>query len=433
MYDAMRCDVLVIGAGAAGIPAAVGAARAGAKVILVEDDANIGGAAIDQYVLMPDGGPRSGIGAELMARLAALHPLTPKPATLWWNHWYLPCDYLRAVMALVRAEDNLTLLCGLPVAAPLVETIGGRPRVCGGVLRRPDGRELRIQATVTIEATGTGDIAAQAGCATLYGRDAQRDFGERYAPEEPDDRVQMCTWQYISQRIGNGPPFRMEQLGSRPLESGYGWLSTDDEEAWKRNSGIYLHWGCKIRCPDTRDPLELTATQREALALLEPDIDCLRSHGYAVHLAPRLGVRESRRVLGDAVITFDDLIAGRIPEDSVLVTQRGVDIWKETGHTIAEYPDVRPYGIPYRALLPRGVDGLLIAGKHISGTHLAMGAYRVQCLLATVGQAAGVAAALATHQGCQPRDLPQQQLLQTLQAPPQNVILDPALCCPPLE
>ena len=152
-------------------------------------------------------------------------------------------------------------------------------------------------------------------------------------------------------------------------------------------------------------------------------LDELRAHGYATHLAPRLGVREQRRIMGEAVVTANDLLAGTIPDDAVLITQRPIDIWRKGSHANMEYPEVRPYGIPYRALVPRGVDGLLIAGKHLSGSHLAMASYRVQNLLGQIGQAAGVAAALCAQRGVQPRRLAFADLRPRLISAPQGLVI----------
>ena len=106
----METDVLVIGAGAAGWPAAIGAARAGARVVVLDDDPYPGGAAVDQFVSMPDGGPRSGLVAEYMARLEKRFALTDRPVDKWWYFWYLPADILRVVNELLCEEKNLSLV-----------------------------------------------------------------------------------------------------------------------------------------------------------------------------------------------------------------------------------------------------------------------------------------------------------------------------------
>lgn len=434
MTNSCETDVLVIGAGAAGWPAALGAARAKARVVLLEEDAVPGGAAMDQYVLMLDGGPRSGVISELCGALDRDYPLTARTPGRWWDFWYLPGDYLAVLSRMLAAERNLTVRCGVRVERLLVEDVAGRRRITGALWHGADGCEQRITAKITIEATGVGSLAVAASLDGRYGEDSQADFGERAAPEARSDQVQLCTWKYISQKLGNAAPFDFRRLKlSFPLESGEGWPRGDAEGLMRRNVGAYLHWGCKVRCSDTREPEALAAAQREALELMAGDLELLRRNGYAVHLAPRLGVREQWRILGETVITSEDIFNGSVPEDSVLVTQRCVDVWSEKVKGFAHFPEARPYGIPYRALIPRECDGLLVVGKQMSGTHLAMGSYRVQCLLAQIGQAAGVAAAVCARGGTQPTRLAFADLKPLLTAAPQNLVIraDPAWVVPP--
>jgi hypothetical protein len=412
----MTTDVLVIGAGAAGWPAAIAAAREGAAVVLLDDDPYPGGAAVDQYVSMPDGGPRSGIVTEYLTQLETRFPLTTRPIDKWWYFWYLPSDILRVVNELLAAEDNLTLLCGAKASRL---TLDGN-RVTGALVPDEHGAERWIQAATVIEASGTGALAETAGCEVRYGKDSRADFGEEIAPAERSMGVQQCTWMYVSQRLPGGDV----DWVPRGLESGYcSPASHTDPGAVQRQAGIYLHWGCRVDCLDTRDPATLADAQREGLCQMNPKLDELRAHGYTVHLAPRLGVREQRRVMGEHVVTANDLFEGRIPDDTVLVNWRPIDIWKRGSSQMTEYPDVKPYGIPYRSLVPTQVEGLLVVGKHMSGTHLAMASYRVQCLLGQLGQAAGVAAAVCANRQATPRALCFADLEPKLVARPQNLVL----------
>jgi 2-polyprenyl-6-methoxyphenol hydroxylase-like FAD-dependent oxidoreductase len=421
----IETDVLVIGAGASGWPAAIGAARSGVNVVLLDDDPYPGGAAVDQFVSMPDGGPLSGVVTEYLAQLEKRFALTDRPIDKWWYFWYLPSDILRVVGELLAAEKNLKLLCSAKASRL---TLDGS-RVTGAIVPDECGRERWIKAKTVIEATGTGALAEAAGCEARYGEDSRADFGEAIAPLQRTPLVQQCTWMYVSHRLPGGD----SQWVPRGLESGFcAPLSNTDPGAIARQAGTYLHWGCRVDCRDTRDPIALADAQREGLQQMAPHLDELRAHGYVVHLAPKIGVREQRRILGEHVITANDMIEGRIPEDAILVTQRPIDIWKKGGHGMMDYPEIKPYGIPYRALVARHVDGLLVAGKHMSGTHLAMASYRVQSLLAQIGQAAGVAAALCAKGDVQPRRLVFGDLKPQLLAPPQNLVIssDPEWVAP---
>ena len=414
-------DVLVIGAGASGIPAAIAAARTGAKVILLEEDTSPGGAPIDQFVLMPDGGPRVGICAELMEILETRYALTQKKVDKWYYFWYLPGDYQLAVNELIRKEKNLTLISGNRPTDVIIEN----NCIKGIILKNSDLSETRITAEVVIDATGSAEIANMAGCETHYGRESRNEFDEKPAPEIADDQVQLCTWQYITQRLSRTEPFDFSHLENckTGLKSGLQEVRFDEDFAKSDDGCAYLHWGCKVRCSDTRDPVQLAKTQNEVLSMIAPDVDLLRQNGFAVYLAPKIGVRESRRLVGEYVINFNDLTNGVIPDDSIMLTNRDADIWTE-GKTQLDYPPAQVYGIPYRSILPKSVDNLLVVGKSISGTHLAMSAYRVQCILAGVGQAAGVAAGLCVQKNCAPRSLDYKLIPQKMASLSQHASMD---------
>ncbi len=409
-------DVIVVGAGASGIPAAIGAARQGASVLLLEEDLQVGGACVDQFVAMicDTGKSHGGIYGELIDRIHRDHNLSVGTVVHPWSLWYLPSDYLRIVMEMIDAEENLTLLCGVSRCRPIMATRDGVPCTEGVVITLGE-KEFRVRSKVIVDATGAAEMAHLAGAHTLYGREGQGDFNEGLAPREADDKVQLCTWQYISQRMNAAGPCPMKGVKARPMESGHGWIGEDDEASWQRNAGIYLHWGCRVRCQDTRDPMSVADAQRAALASMKEDLNILRQCGYAVFLAPKIGIRESRRLVGEAIITANDLIGGTIPADSIFITDRGMDLWTE-GKEAQDYPGVREYGIPYRSLIPKGIGGIMVVGKAIGGTHLAMSAYRTQGILGYVGEAGGTAAAMCARRNVGPLELNLNDLIDTLRS-----------------
>lgn len=428
----IETDVLVIGAGAAGWPAAIGAAREGARVVLLDDDPFPGGAAVDQFVSMPDGGPRSGVVRQYLDQLQTRFPMSHRPMDKWWYFWFMPSDILRVVNELIAAEKGIRLVC--PARASRLTTSADGSVVTGALVPDELGAERWIRAKVVIESTGSGALCEAVGCEVRYGEDSREDFGEVIAPEERSAEVQMCTWMYTSHRV---PGLAAEDPAYIPpgLESGYqSATASEPKSVLARGFGSYLHWGCKVECRDTRDPVALADAQREALDVMAPDLDALRRNGYVVNLAPRIGVREQRRIMGDYVITATDLFEGNIPDDSVHVTQRPIDIWRKGAHDqMSAYPEVRPYGIPYRALIPKHFEGLFVVGKHLSGTHIAMASYRVQNLLGQIGQATGVAAALCAKNNVRPRQLVFGDLMPRLLSPEQDLVIsgDPAWVTPP--
>lgn len=413
----LNADVIVVGAGASGIPAAIAAARQGAKVILLEQDMMPGGAPVNMYVAMLCGGPRLGIYREMVQKLNSGYTLTGSPRPDFGvdgangkNHWYLPSSFVMVQSQMLAAEKNLQLICGARVTDVIVKDKGKRNLVSGVIINR-FGVSQKLYAKVTVDATGTGEIGVLSGAPEMYGRDGRSTFGEDIGVETPDNKVQRCTWMYISQRLRTDAVMPWSKLKSRGMVE-------DDLNVWvkqehvDRKAGIYLHWGATTVCEDTRDPIAIAEAQRNCLETLLPDAQTLRDAGFQMHLAPKLGIRETRRIKGEYVLTVNDMRAGNYPEDTIAYTSYGLDAWGE--NIPKDKRATKPHGIPYRCLLPLGVDGLLMAGKSISGTHLAASGYRVQPVVASIGQAAGTAAAMAAQYNCSVRDIDIKKLTDSL-------------------
>ncbi len=417
-------EVLVVGAGPSGIPAAVAAARTGARVILAEEDFVPGGAPVDMYVSMICGGPQVGIFREMCERLnrqfdlngEVRQPRTDNHRQAYFfpsaNYWYLPSAFINVNYALMSAEKNLDFRPGMQAVGVLTED-GNRTKVTGVIFQGAGNVKHVIKAKVVVDATGTGLIAALAGCETMYGRTAKADFGEEWALDKADERVQRITWMYISQRIKPGAVLDVKKLkGTGLIENNINkWVSKGEPDYYERNTGVYLHWGSTVECKDTRDPAAIGEAQKQAFEVIRHDMDYMASVGFAMHLAPKIGVREVRRVTGDYVLTVEDLRKGWKPDDIIAYSDYGVDAW---GTTLPKDRHIPRYGIPYRSLLPKNTEGLLIAGKAISTTHLAMSAIRVQPIVASIGTAAGVAAAMTAQNGTTTRNVDVGQLQKSL-------------------
>jgi hypothetical protein len=426
--DAIETDVLVVGAGSSGIPAAIAAARNGADVVLLEDDVVPGGAPVDMFVASPCGNPQVGIYREMLELLNEGHNFSLHPegrAT-----WFLPSSYVRVIMAMLGQLPNLRLMSGVRVLRALVGD-GTRNRLEGVTIQR-GGAAQEIRARMVIDATGTGELADMAGCESLYGREARSQHHEPVGPEQPDDQVQQCTWMFITHKLRPDAVFDIEKVRWTPNESGYGWIKRQEPESVaafvQRSAGIYLHWGGHLVCSDTRDPVCLAETQLAAVqSVVELDGPALARFGYGMTLAPKLGMRESRRVVGEYVMTANDLTTSKWPDDVVSVGRYGLDAWGDKEAKGGVAIPATGYGIPYRALLAKGMENLLVVGKAVSSTHLAQSALRVQPIVSQMGQAAGIAAAMAVARRTSLRSLDVAALQERLR---EGGLLVPANECP---
>ncbi len=412
-----RVDVLVIGAGTGGWPAAIGAARCGAKVLLVEDDLFAGGAPVDNFVTMPCGGYITGVYAELLQNLERKHRLPVRehgPIPRLWSRWFMPSAFRTEIHNLISAEPNITFVSGVRVVEPITEAINGESRLLGAILPLAEG-DHHVLAHTVIDATGHAAFAERAGATAMYGSENKSTFNEAHAPENNSTLVQQCTLMYISQSLGKDS-LDFKKLG---LHSGvdpeFGWLDRDYKIGLERNCGIYLTWGGTVLCADTRRDQDLNIAYSEALKKVSRDVELLHQHQHTVQLAPKIGVREVRRILGEEILTENWLRNATMPADTVAIGNWFLDNWG--GKIPLEDRDVPPYGIPLRALMPKGTRNFLMACKAISISHLAFSSWRVQPTVASAGQAAGVCAALSAKGNIDVRDVPYDDIRQQLLGP----------------
>jgi len=425
-----ECDVLVVGGGPSGSAAAAAAARQGADVVLLERYNHLGGLSTGGLVIwidrMTDWEGQlviRGFAEELFDRLPADAVAGPAPED-WGSHdkdkahhwsfrtaayhgivtWSPTIDpeRLKLLSQELLIERGVKLVYHSWAAMPLME----EGRVAGATFESKEGR-LAIRAKVVVDATGDGDIFARAGAA--YVNDI----------EEADVHHCMNTsWlfggvdmnQWIAFRSGQTEAYNAFMAGGREACG----LFERPFVSWRDDIALFM--GPRQSGYSALDVDDLTAVEVRSHRSMASHLAYYRKHApgfenaYMMLSAPQIGVRHARRLKG-----VDAVLRSRWSEGTALPDEIGV-----TPAVSPKFPNI---SIPYGALVPEALDGLLACGRHISCDRNSHGFMREipQCWI--TGQAAGVAAALAVRNGVQPREVDIQQLQDALQA--QGVYLRP--------
>jgi hypothetical protein len=431
--QAAETDVLVVGGGPAGLGAALAAADAGADVVLVERYGFLGGNATAALVmpwmsfhtrrpqpprlgdvgLFPtdhgEGEPVvAGKHVEVIDRLIEAGGAVPPSASTGYT---VPFD------PEVFKEVALDLLDGSGVHYLLHAFASGvrTPGRAGEVVFETKSGPVVVSARVTVDCTGDGDVAAAAGAPYEVGR-------------ERDGLVQPMTLMF--RLVGYDP-------------SGFGAYVAEHPDQWRSVHGLWdlveeateagdldlaredvLFFGSahpgEVAVNSTRvsqvfgtDVFDLTRAEvvshRQAaqVAAFLRDYVPGFADSYVAQSGVQVGVRETRRILGDHLLTGEDILTARKFDDVIARGTYPVDIHNPNGRgtVLRPVPAGDAYDVPLRCLLPRDVDDLLTAGRCISGTHEAHSSYRVTPTAMATGQAAGVCAALAAAARCAPRQV----------------------------
>ena len=443
MMKTLEADVCVVGSGMTGIAAALAAARHGADVILVEAHTYLGGTPSlgmgwlgwtdDEKRMMIRGIPWEVV--ERLQKVGGASELVDEPI----NNSLVaiePSLYQIVIAEMLHEARVRVLLYAQVVGVLLDET-----RHVNGVVIQGRSEQLTISSRVVIDASGDGDVCAFAGVPFTYGAGAEGQTQvssavvrvRNIAWRKFIDYIHEVGWEarhLLKQRsteldewlnlIEHAPAFIVggfTDLTNRARQSGE-WRVTDSRLI-----------GCAVPCFDffvvvsSRVSLADTTTQEMTRA----EIDGLDHAGsiYAflkkwipgmenallAGIGPAIGIRETRRFQGDYVLTKEDVLQGQRFADAIALA--GYQVSMHIGSTLHREP-TRAYDIPYRALLPSGVENLLVAGRCLSATHQAQASIRVIPICAATGQAAGTAAALALQHATTPRQIDIAELQQTL-------------------
>ncbi len=412
-----RFDVIVCGAGPAGICAAVAAARQGAKVALLERYGVPGGNLTCGHV-----GPILGMVGKGTMR-DELMALLEVPDNDMIGRVGVAHDMQRAKTVLTEFihHENIEVYLQTMAADALVED----HRVTGVVISTKEGL-LALEGKVVVDATGDGDVAAFAGCQIEKGREdglMQPVTLEFTLDNVDEDRGVICIGD-VDDVAFNGQRFldyckQCAQKGMLPEHLAAVRLHPTVHKGERQVNTTQANGVDSTKIEDLY-PAEL-ALRGQIDTLIRFFRENLPGYENCKYIASgtTTGVRESRRVVGEYLITAEELAAGKRFDDVVVHRAEFiVDIHNPAGAGQAEekIQYVVPYDLPYGCFVPKGVDGLMTAGRCISGTHRAHASYRVMSICMAMGQAVGVAAALCARQGCQPRALDVKALQKELTA-----------------
>lgn len=409
----LETDLLVAGGGIAGVCCALAAARLGTRVILCQDRSVLGGNASSEVRMHIVGATglsggdelqnelrEGGIIEELRLDLAVQNP--QRSPALMDLILYDKC----------RREPNLTLHLNTTVVSAVVED---------GLIRevraeRPSTEDaFIIRAKTFVDCTGDGRLGIEAGAPFMRGRESKAQFGELLAQDEPDAKTLGSSIMFQARKHDRPMPFEAppwarrfsaEDFKLRPygqsgfdlgLEYGYWWIE----------------WG---GCLDTLKDNE--RIRDELLAITLGVWDFVKNHSGidASHWALEWigfvpGKRESRRFIGQHILTQNDLLTSRSFPDVIAYGGWPIDTHPPEGVDAPELPPCTQHHLPYlydiplRCCVSTGPRNLMFAGRNLSATHIAFASTRVMATCAVVGQGVGTAAALALQQSVVPSDI----------------------------
>jgi len=356
-----EADVLVVGGGTAGLPAALAAAREGADVLVLEKYGYVGGASTGGLVITLPADRQGVITGELEERL-----LEVGGAAIMDNDWLAWCPETLKWMGLKLLEEAKArmLFHSWCVGCSVEDGV-----INGVIIESKAGRQA-IKAKVVVDCTGDADIASFAGAPYVKG--------------DEDGKMQQVTMMFMMSNLDE-EKFKSGKPEQKPPQRMHGVLTNI-------YYGHFNVWGGRIGDIDGTNPWDLTKAENELRKQVFEWATWMKQNAsgyedaYISMTSPQLGIRETRRIVGEYCLSKADWDAKTMFAD----------------HIGFAYVDK---SIPYRAILPQEVDNLLVAGRCISHDRDILDPIRLIPPCMVTGYAAGMAAALAIQGGVPPRKL----------------------------
>lgn len=459
----IRYDLCVVGAGSGGIGAALAAARMGLSVLLIEKSDTLGGNAVRggvhnwepgvggtafpfeiyqhlqkipgavamvgmaRHCAVPQPGEPVYPGGEALPDPAATYAQTLQRHSLkdlsaeekfgrssaFRSIVFEPEAYSRVVGGMLAETGTCTIR---------TETAFREVRVRDGhieTLILDNGDEVR--ASFFVDSTADAKLCQAAGCELMRGQESRETFGEPDAPEQPSSKVNAvtliyritprdhaavdplppdvpseCWWQArFPASLNSGYAIGDLNINMLPTMQGEEFLDLGYPAAYAEcHRRVLAHWHYLQTHPDF------------------PEFQCYT----LTWIAPALGVRETVRVVGEYILTEHDILAGisrQTDPDLIALADHAMDRHGEGGGCV----ELRePYGVPYRCLLPKGIDNLLVACRGASFSSIAASSCRLSRTMMALGHAAGAACAIAKKMARPLRDVPAEELRRTLRS-----------------
>jgi len=439
-------EVLVIGGGNAGCAAAIAAARNSSSVLLVERYGFLGGTAtaalVGPWMTFHAGRERvvGGIAQEIVERLMAMGA---SPGHVEDTSSYVPtitpfdAEYHKAMLFEMMEEAGVRLLLHSLFVEPLIESDDAGKRITGAAFQTLSGRR-EIRAKRVIDATADAHVSAAAGVPFQMGDEAEGlvqpvtmifrlshvdlDATADYLRKHPDQiRTHLKPEEFSGSALTAVAGFWNEWQAAQAA----GEVNIQREVvsffASPYPDEVVVNM-TRVTRVNPLDPYDLTRAEIESrrqvmelVAFFKKRIPGFR-HCRLAATAAQVGIRETRRIVGEYVLTAGDLLNAVKFDDAIARSGYPIDIHnpKGEGTVTKRLPPGETYEIPYRCLLPQQVENLLVAGRCISTTHEAVASTRLTPTVMTIGQAAGTAAAISLRDGVTPRRISVRRLRDTL-------------------
>ena len=407
-----KYDLAVIGGGFAGVAAALAAARAGAKVLIVEKSNCLGGAAVNCLVnpFMPYWTEMDGKRVDLSAGIfKEIHDRLEHHNAM--NKESFLEEKLKYILNEMVAEANIDLLfhayifkvekCDEHIASIVVATKSG---------------EMQVEANYFIDATGDAQLAYLAGCPTVLGRESDH----------------LCQPMTLCFRLGNvdvekfyESRERLKIAHAQSLAAGELINPRENILVFKTPIHNVLHFNTtRVVRKNPTSPEEVTEAEVLARRQVYEIYEFMKKHAdglensFLMMTAAEIGVRESRMIVGDYVLTEQDCRNCVKFDDGIAACNYDIDIHNPEGTGTSHYyfPAGEYYTIPYRSLIPKSAENLLVAGRCISSDHGAQASYRIMPVVCCIGEAAGSAVGLAVKQNCTVREVDVKELQNELKS-----------------